>query len=590
MTEYTNIQTIEAFLASVVLPYGNSLPAPVVVISDDTPLYDEPEVLKEMDDAMIESRNAKVIAQITDVTEYNPSLLTVTFTAKGFDKTYRVNVPRQLLQVGYMYNRLLHAPAFALITESEALLNTELDFDDESTVKGASMPPFLSEDFLVRLEFPADLSQSTRMAYNQIMNNMPVDFTEGVSKEELRDISSKIQVMITPVESRAIRADMIEMLLGLVEGKQDAFFQLYDYANAVDASKEAVMKNALLTDEERKAAVVFEFLAQIVYCVQPDVLISRLKEIHDIEDSEDNDNSELAEALDSLFSDDLSSSLAEIANEFRQNNPEAITVNKDSTFEERVEYMSLPSNQVPLMGGLKEQSEQWNTKLYYSSNWNREEITEEEYGTRGEFMIILTMLVLQRIQMFAKTLDLPDEVQQTKALALSVLIDSLTSEHESEQWYLMEALLRASKGNSHPLEQSLIVSLAEPMSVEISALMHWFGHILLEENYTEKQLLKMFAGMPMMCSYVSTLFEVAADADDDEDDSGCMVAEDASSVRLDNLDDDNMFAFGREVTSALLILAEDLLEKDAKAAGIERESKEWQEAYLSQLIRFVNEQ
>ena len=589
MTEQINLNTVDAYLASVELPQGNLLPAPLVIISDDNPLYDEPGVLKEMEEALAEARPAKIDGEITQIETYSSALVTVTFTGVTLENSYRVNVPRQLMQVGYMYNRLLHSAACAIITESEAKMQLNKDFNSED-VKGVFLPAYTSEDIMLRLVFPKEMSEETRLAYNYTLNNVRTDYTEGLSKKELKEIAPKVRLVVNAIESRIIRGDVIEMLLGLVEGNEDALIKLYDYAPHVDSAKAALDKNALLSEDERKVVIIFEYIAHLAAFLNPENLIRNIDEIEKATPSKDEPEEESQADLEDLFSDDFAASMNEIITGFRQENPDTVTVNEDSTYEERVEYLGMASNLIPLMGGLMKLSDRINVDLYYSTDWNQTDVTEENYGTRGEYLIMLTLLVVQRMHMFAKSIDINDDIQEMKSLALSLAIEGLTQDRDIDLWYLKDALYRAGSGNTDPLLQFLIMALVEsPKEYQIHSpfgqMMHWLGHIMVEDNHTREEILTAFAKLPIMKEFAENVYHDAAetDEDDEDDEQDCFVT--AACLELPFLDGEPNIQLAEEATAALVAFAELCLRKDTKEA--KKGTPEWEESmglYLNRIL------
>lgn len=595
MTEYINLETVEAYLASVVLEQGNILPSPMVIISDDTPLYDEPGVIEEIETALAEERPAKIDGEIINLENYNTSLITVTFVGANLEGSYRINIPRQLMQVGYMYNRLLHVPACAIFTESEARMNK--DFNSEN-LSGEFLPPLESEDIMFRLTFPKDISQETRLEYNYILNNLRTDFTEGLSQKELNEIAPKIRLIIEQVESRNIRGEVITMILGLVEGNEDALVKLYEYAEQVDAAKSALDKNALLSSDEREAVIVFEYIAHVAAFLHPESLVRNLEEIekataaHFPKETPPEDPEDIKVDLDDLFSDDFTSSLNEIITGYRQDNPDTVTIDEDSSYEERVEYLTLASNVIPLMGGLIKLSDRINVDLLYSIDWNRDDVTEEDYVTRGEYMIILTLLATQRIHMFAKSIDVTEEVQELKSLSLSLTTEALTQDKDIDLWFLQEALYRAAKGETDALYQFLVMSLIETakeyqMHSPFGQIMHWLGHAMVEGEHTKEEMLKAFSKLPIMQDFVTTLFEDAEEEDDDDDEEedvhSCFATE--ACFLLPYSDEEPNLDLAKEATEALVIFAELDLRKDD--AAVIKGTPEWVEAlndYLNRLL------
>lgn len=599
MTEHINLETVEAYLASIVLEQGNLLPAPMVIISDDNVLYDEPGLLEEIETALAEDRPAKVDGEIINIENYNASLITVTFVGAKLDGTYRINVPRQLMQVGYMYNRLLHSPACALITESEARMNK--DFNSEN-LRGEFLPPVESADVMVRLAFPRDISQETRLTYNYVLNNLSTDFTEGLSKHELSEIAPKIRLVIEAAEARNIRGDVITMFLGLVEGKEDALVELYEYAEQVDAAKRALDKSALLNAVERKAVIIFEYIAHVANFLDPENLVRNIDEIEKATTTPKKEAEESKTDLNDLFPDDFASSLNEIITGFRQENPDTVTINEDSTYEERVEYLSLASNVVPLMGGLLKLSDRLNVDLFYSIDWNRDDVTEDDYVSRGEYMIILSMLATQRIYMFAKSIDIEDGVQEMKSLALSLTTEALTQDKDIEMWFLKEALFRASKNSTEALEQFLILSLVETVKEyqahgPFGQIMHWLGHAMVDEKYSQAEMRRAFANLPIMKDFIETLYQDAeeitgsesADDEDYDDEEGgvCFATGACLELPFGEEEDEPNLDLAEQATQALMIFAELCLRKDDKE--IQKGTPEWEEAMSTYLNRLLTD-
>lgn len=592
MTEHINLETVEAYLASVVLEQGKILPSPMVIISDDNTLYDEPKLMNEMELALAEGRPAKVTGEIIDIVNYNTSLITVTFGGEKFDEIYRINIPRQLMQVGYMYNRLLHIPACSIMTESEARMNK--DFNSEN-LSGEFLPPLDNDDVMINLTFPKDISPEVRSEYSFVLNNNHTDFIDGLSKEEISAIAPKIRLVVEKAESQALRGDVIAMFLGLVEGDEDALVKLYEWAEQVDSAKAALDKNALLNEDEREAVIIFEYVAHVVSFLNPDNLVRNLQEIEQISGTLPSENAEeeLHADVGDLFSDDFASSLNEIITEYRQDNPDTVNIDENSTYDERVEYLTLASNLIPLMGGLVKLSDRINVDLFYSVDWNRNDVTEEDYVTRGEYLILLALLATQRIHMFAKSIDVNEEVQEIKSLTLSLTNEALTQDKDIELWFLQEALNRAAKNETDLLLQFLIMALVETateyqMHGPFGQIMHWFGHAMVEDEHTKSEMLKAFSDLPIISEFVGNIyddFEESKNDPDDEDEEEAVCFATGACIELPFSDDEPNIEMAKEVVKALVIFAELCLAKDD--SSVEKGSPEWEatmKTYLNRLL------
>lgn len=603
MTEqHINLETAETYLASVVLPQGNILPSPIIVLPDETPLYDDAGTIKEMGLALDEERPAMITGEIVKMERYNSTLLTVTFKSDKLDNAYRVNIPRQFVQVGYMYDRLLHTPVCGLITESEIQLAKDFNFKKNIEEKKELLPPFMSDDLMFYLSFPKELSEEVKTDYNQLLYSLDIDLIKDISKEEIREIAPMVRVVMEAEESRSIRIDVIKMLTGLVEGDEDSLVQLYELGEYVDSAKAAMTKNAILSEDERKAVIIAEYIARIASFLSPSNLTANLKDIErsaNPDKEEEDTDKDSVEGMEDLFGEGFTSSLNDIVSEFRQENRDTVTITADSSHEERLEYLSLPSNTIPLMGGLKKLSDALNLDLYYSQDWNRDTVTEDDYGTNGEYIILLAVLALQRVQMFGKCLDIPEEVQAVKTLTLSLTSDALTQSGELEEWYLREALERAGKGDLVILEQVLILAMSDFSKDEqvigpVGNIMHWLAHMMTdEEDFSQEEMTKAFAGLPAILEFVGTLYsdyedyeEEETDEDEDGDEEECFATE--SCVNLPFAEGKPNIELASTIAKALVIYAEQSLLK--YEPELEKGTPEWEKAMGEHLCRVLHDE
>lgn len=604
MTEITNLESMQAYLASMILPQGCFLPAPMVVLPDNTPLYDEEGLIEEMDLALSESRAAKITGEIIGLENYNENLITVTFKGDVFKSKYRINVPRQLMQVGYTYSRLMKAPALALVTESEATLNAS--FDVVQPRHGEMLPPWASEDILVRLEFPAEMSQKRRETYSEVLNNLSDELVNVLSKEERREMLPKVRLVLEASESQAIRLEVIQLLTGLMAGDEDSLLNLFSLAEHFNAANASLMRGALLEGSERKAILMYEFLNLILSYYTSDDLIHNLEmPLPDfLQEEEEAVGEEGKDELGlELFGNDFAASLGEIVSQFRQENPETVeAITPDSTLQDRENYLELKSSEVPLMGGLMTLSDRLNVDYYYKTDWHPSFIKKEEYGTRGELLIALTMLTVQRIYMVGQVVGIPvKENQEMQDYALDTLIEILTNEKDEGVWFLMAACAEAVDGDMAPLLRYLELALSGPRDIQMDGpftqLIHWMSHQMVEQGYTLAEAKTMFEGLPIMLEFAETLFMDADSFEEDQDDDEFDEEQDLEDLLngtedcystnaitdLPYYEEGANTALAGEGCQALLRFAEAEVKKNE--GELEEGSSDWKEAVLHYLTR-----
>jgi hypothetical protein len=191
-----NLETLEVHLVSTLLSEtAASLPTALLVLPDDTPLYDEEALLDELAEAATEEREARINIEIVELESFNSTLITVTFRSDLFEDVYRVNIPRQYLQVGRLYNTLLKTPAIIILTESELEGN-----EGHNTLEALSA--LYDEDIVLRMFFPAEPTPEQELNFNQVLNHSDVDFMSSEDVE--RFVNSNTRISITNRTRRAI--------------------------------------------------------------------------------------------------------------------------------------------------------------------------------------------------------------------------------------------------------------------------------------------------------------------------------------------------------------------------------------------------
>jgi hypothetical protein len=576
VTQPVNLEIVGAHLASVLLPTGITLPCPLLILPDNTPLYEEDAVLLEFEASEAEERPAKLDLEIFSLETFNSTLVTVTFGSDLLDEVYRINVPRQYLQVGRMYNSVLKAPAVSILTESEME-----GYEAQNSLEQISA--LFSEDVTLRLFFPEDQDPEQSTEFNQVLNHSHIDFFQDVDSDQLTNLASKVSISVHKEELSEIRAELIDIIISLINGDEDALISLYEHAEELDAATKTIAENTPLNTDERNALLVFEYLLTLYRETSPNSLVTQIVDENEVDD---------INSFQHLIAEagmDLHVLFKGVLDKYYEENPQALTITEDSSHQERVDYLTRDSNTIPLLGGLFKLSNIINVDLLYSRNWNDSNVTEEDYVSKGEYAIILALLIAQRIQMFAKVLgdDAPGEVNM---LAMAMMVHDLSDDDEPDMWILTEGLKRITLTQPLVFNEFLNLS-AEGEDTEgkvyspFGALMHRFGHTIIEEKWGYESMMIAFEKQPLIRNFVDSLFiaykeEVAEEEDMGEESETCYSVNATTDLVENN---DNISEVIKQLGEALNILAELNV---MRSEDFKKDSDEWKEyilQYLSEL-------
>jgi hypothetical protein len=570
-----NLETLEVHLVSTLLSEtAASLPTALLVLPDDTPLYDEEALLDELAEAATEEREARINIEIVELESFNSTLITVTFRSDLFEDVYRVNIPRQYLQVGRLYNTLLKTPAMIILTESELEGN-----EGHNTLEALSA--LYDEDIVLRMFFPAEPTPEQELNFNQVLNHSDVDFMSSEDVERFVNSNTRISITTEPEELSELRTELVDIIISLINGNEDALLSLYEYAEYIDIAGESIKLNTPLNDDERKALIIYEFLTVLYKGTAPGYLVSQIVEDTEI-DEINNFQSLIRDSgieLDGIFQN--------VLKDHFQENPDTIPISSESSHQERVEYLTRNSNTIPLLGGLLTLSDRMNVDLLYSRDWNLETVNQDESISKGEYGIILAFIIAQRIQMFGKVLG-DDTAEEMNQLAMSILVSNLTTEDEDENWVIVGALKRLMLTQPLVFNEFMKISVEQDEEVILygpfGGLLHQLGHLIVDDGWNQESMLIAFDKQPDIKEFVELLFlahsENPSDEDDEEQDS-CFSA--TATEEFITVHEDELGAVVTQLGEALLIIAELNVMREE---NFKKDSEEWNSSvqqYLSEI-------
>jgi hypothetical protein len=567
-----NLEVLDAHLVSILLPTGVTLPSPLIILPDETPLYNEEELIAEFENAISEERPAKLDVTIEDLESFNSTLVTVTFSSDRLEHEYRLNIPRQYLQVGMMYNTILRSPAISLLTVSEME-----NYEGMNSLEMFSA--IFSDEVTIRMFFPEDITEEQNQHFNYVLNHSTADLFGDTDVEELRGSAQQISFRVTEEEHNEMKAELVDIIISLINGDEDALMSLYEHAEYIDSAYKSIETSTPLNNDEKRAMLFLRLLSGLYTDTSPNLLVSMLIDTSEIDDINDFQHviNESGRDLNNIFRN--------VLEEHYEEHPEALVITDSSSEQERIDYLTRATNTIPLLGGLFTLSDRINVDLLYSRDWNNPDLNndEEEINvSKGENAIILALIIAQRIQMSAKTANEKDQ-EAINIVAVSFLVESLTAEDEDEQWVLIEGLKRVAI--TQPLLFNKYLNFCvddedteDKVSGLLGALMHRFGHIVMSEEWGQETMLIAFEKQPIIQDFINTMYEAYANNadgtnnEDDEDENPACFSTQAVAHVIETYEDTTKVI--KQTGEALAILAELNVMRNA---DFTKGSEEWQE-------------
>ena len=91
MVEPVALKVEEVTLVTIIMPNGSYVPVPLVVLNNDSPLYEE-TLVDSLDRKFEAGEPLETEIRIVDISPYNDELLTITITSDDLENDYQFNI------------------------------------------------------------------------------------------------------------------------------------------------------------------------------------------------------------------------------------------------------------------------------------------------------------------------------------------------------------------------------------------------------------------------------------------------------------------------------------------------------------------
>lgn len=534
MTEANNekiiLEPIHIELISTLI--GNiQIPVPVIVLEDEDAFFEEDARYQDVESSFNEETNTYAnpyVLKVTDLERVTGNLFSLTLQGEGVE--YELLIPGQHVQVGMMMTTLIGMVGMFIVSDSEfGHLTTESDVQPTRVVSPAELP--------VHLFFPAPQENAEQFQkFTLELNEAPKELIESINSGENQVIGAT-SIPIDYDTMQKARAEIVEIISGLTRGEVDALLRLYKYINLIN-DVEAKLEQAQETNvmpslarDEIEAIAFQRFIMRAFDETSPEKLIQSLA--GEMEDG--------IPEFESLFAPQDADLIQELKAIMSTQTPEERlkNTNAQSPVEEKIEFLSLPTNKHALQGNLMLLSDKINTELLYSRDWNDFENSseEEEEGSPeisgGEVTVLLAVLIAQRAALFARLVDSKEVDLSEQDVVFVRIMAALTLPYESlVSWGYTEGLKRLSAGKNPLLYQgvtNMIFSGRDDddftyiINSHLGHMFHTFGHAMLQENWSPESMRLALEDYPDMQAFVNNIFEAVANQSQEEGTQSCVV-------------------------------------------------------------------
>lgn len=577
MTEPVKLTVEEVTLVTIIMLNGAYVPVPLVVLNDETPLYEE-DFTEQLEKKFEEGQSLETVITITNVTPYNDELLTVTATGEELQNSYQFNMPRQFLQIGKMYSSLLKVPAFVFMIEEE--MNLHLIDDGAAKLTKYTNIPYNDLVFVGRFPIGMTVEQNRQLA--EVLNPSSTDDDQLEDREigvlEALGVSAP-KTQVTSREFDHVRGDLLDIILSLINGSEDALIALYEYGQNIDAAYEAAERQEPYSYEEKKALLAVQLIQAMFSDTAPTMMMSQI-----VEDEEELEEINAFQSVIFESAKDLNRMFDDVLNDYYKDNPTMLMLTEDSSKQERLDYLGRATNTIPLLGGLAQLSDRINMDLLYGYDWNKvSELSKDDFHSYGELSIILTLVIAQRVQMIAKATEQDKTPEELNLAAMALLSWHLTRYGESSSWVLHEGMQRMASTQPLVFDQYLHLAVhgeegPEVLQSAFGALLHWFGHTVIQEEWNLDMLMITYSEQPIIREFLQKVVANKDNQDPDDEEAECYV----SPAMMEIVEEYSTSEVITELREALTLLAELNV---MKTAGYVKDSEEWTSSVKDYLQR-----
>jgi hypothetical protein len=395
------------------------------------------------------------------------------------DRKFYIETLIQYVNSAFLLSQMVKMPMFFIVPSDDI-------------VGSMGYGPYSKAEVKVVVEAPArktlEFNRITKILFN-------------LSKHDSSAVSNKIYVSPDIVDN--VRYTLVDIILGLIEGKPDSLIKAYSYSNMLSRTNDIEeLNNDQLNDEDRFALVMKDLLLKLEHDTHPIAIASLFKDepgiarnsfIRDIE------------SFENIISN------VKFSKKFINSVTPSVEISETSSAEDILAYISSPIVRADMPGAIQGLLMGCEIDYLWEFNWNTVlEINVNFKKVRaGDFFIAMLFVVAVRLSKLNEVYKLHSK---SRLAPLATMIASLTSDGESFSWIVKNAVESLADNNDTLLQALLEIPNDLPDRADINGpagmLLHNIAHAAMDLTDNLNTIEAALSSNHHIYNFVSKVFEL----------------------------------------------------------------------------------
>lgn len=490
------------------------------------------------------SKDSKVTYIVSDIvrSEEDSDCVNIIVTDVDFpDRVFYIEIPIQYANAAFLLSQMVKTPMFFIVPSDDM-------------VASLGYGPYQKSEIHTIIEAPQrktpEFNKITKLLFN----------LSKPTEEENRS------VVISGEQIDTVRIELIDIILGLIDGKPESLMKAYSHSHALNRTNE-IDANEQVSEEDKYGIVMKDFLLKLEQETHPIYFTTLFRQgtaafqyVSDIE------------KFETMLSD------MGLTDEFVKELDMQITIDKDTSEEDLIAYYSKPIALNYTPEKIKNILTDIDNQYLWNFNWNtalEEEVNFKEMNA-GDFFIAMLIIIAIRL---ARLEEMYVAKEKSLFSPLALMITSLTSPGEDFMWIVRESV----KLLTHDKQETLYELLTIPNDVEgrspysgpLGIIMHGIAHAALDSGLNLDSLSLALKDMPNVVAFISLVMETYESLPEQIKEAGevaCFI----KGLILPNMGDEPLTKDeAKEIIDAVMVMAEMNVMKNTEAS---MNSPQWYDA------------
>ena len=481
------------------------------------------------------AKDSQVTYIISDIvrSEEDSDCVNIIVTDVDFpDRVFYIEIPIQYANTAFLLSQMVKTPMFFIVPSDDM-------------VGSLGYGPYQKSEIHTVIEAPQrktpEFNKITKLLFN----------LSKPTEDENRS------VVISGEQIDNVRIELIDIILGLIEGKPESLMKVYSHAHALNRTNE-IDSDTEVSDEDKYGIVMKDFLLKLEEETHPIYFTTLFRQganalqyVSDIEKFE-------------LMLNDMG-----LNDDFIKDLDTKININSETSEEDLITYYSKPIKLENVPNKIRNILQDIDNQYHWEFNWNT--ALEEEVNFKdmeaGDFftaMLIVIAIRLSRLE------EMYEAKQKSLFSPLALMITALTSPGEDFMWIVRESV----KLLAHDKQDTLYELLTIPNDIEgrspysgpLGIVLHGIAHAALDSGLSLESISLALKDMPNVVAFISLVMETYESLPEQIKEAGeiaCFI----KGLILPNMGDEPLSKEeAKEIIDAVMVMAEMNVMKNTEAS------------------------